>query len=376
MQELAHRVTPSGDLFLFAILSVLVLGAAILLDVPVLFVLAALLSPFMGPVLGMGLASISGTPRFFIQSLGGLVLACVIYFAGGLGAGWIASILWKDMPVVPSQVFFHAVFSWPDILVLSAGAVISTFLLVQDNKKRPLVSSVALAYEIFLPVGAAGFGLSSGLPGLFPNALVIAAAHLLLAVLLTTGMMAVQGMRPRDRWGFTLATVLGMAALLCVVGLSNLGPITVKTNAAPLVVTLARPALTQTSLPSALPTRPKVSTTTPLPPTSTIEAPAAGPDSATPTNTLVPTLTPTVTASPAPTPIYARVNAHENSGAIIRELPDYTSKVVKTLLNDSMVEILPDVSEKNGTVWMQVRLPDGTQGWIVRYLLITATPTQ
>ena len=53
LQELAHRVTPSGDLFLFAILSVLVLGAAILLDVPVLFVLAALLSPFMGPVLGM-----------------------------------------------------------------------------------------------------------------------------------------------------------------------------------------------------------------------------------------------------------------------------------------------------------------------------------
>ena len=373
LQELAHRVTPSGDLFLFALLSVVVLGAAILLDVPALFVLAALLSPFLGPVLGMGLASISGTPRFFFQSLGGLFLACLIYFAGGMGAGWVASILWKDMPVVPSQVFYHAVFSWPDLVVLSAGAVISTFLLAQQGKQKPLVSSVALAYEIFIPIGAAGFGLSSGLPGLFPNALIIAITYLLLAVLLSTAALAIQGLRPRDRWGFTFTTVLGMGVLVSVVGLSNLGPLPVQTHATAVVVTLARPALTETARPTrtlaaAVALRVTPSAVIPL---------ATNPPDATPTNTLVPSLTPTSTSSPAPTPVYAKIAAQgENNGAIVRASPDYTAKVVKSLLNDSLVEILPETSEKNGQVWIHVRLPDGAEGWIVRFLVITTTPVK
>ena len=94
LEEMAHRVIPSADLFLFSILSVMILGLAILLDVPALFVLAALLSPFLGPVLGMALASITGTQRFFFQSLGGLILACLIYFLGGIGSGWVASLIW------------------------------------------------------------------------------------------------------------------------------------------------------------------------------------------------------------------------------------------------------------------------------------------
>jgi uncharacterized membrane protein len=373
LQEMAHRVTPSADLFLFSILSVLVLGAAILLDVPVLFVLAALLSPFLGPVLGMGLASISGTPRFFFQSLGGIVLACLIYFAGGMGAGWVASILWKDLPVVPSQVFNFAVFSWPDLVVLSAGAVISAFLLAQDGKQKPLVSSVALAYEILLPVGAAGFGLSSGLPGLFPNALIIFATHLLLAVLLITMMLAVQGLRPRDRWSFTSATIVIMSVLVIAVGLNNMGPLPVRNRPTPLVVTLAKVQNTLTPQP----TRIRATAAVSLAVTATLPlATLPGPDQETPTNTLVPSLTPTLTATIAPTPVYAKVSAGEGTGAFVRESPDYNSKVLKTLLNDSLVEILPETIEKNGQIWIKVRLPDDTVGWIVRYLVITTTPVR
>ena len=386
LQELAHRVTPSADLFLLALLSVLVLGAAILLDVPALFVLAALLSPFLGPVLGMGLASISGTPRFFFQSLGGLALACLIYFAGGMGAGWVASILWKDMPVVPSQVFYHAVFSWPDLVVLTAGAVISTFLLVQNKKQKPLVSSVALAYEILLPVGAAGFGLTSGLPGLFPNALVVFATHLLLAILLAVVLFILQGLRPRDRWGFTTATIGVMGALVVVIGLNNMGPLPVRNRPTPLVVvTLAKPQTTLTPISTRVQSTAAVSLASNATLASyatqavTATYPAATApvlDHSTPTNTLVPSLTPTLTSTPAPTPVYAKISAGEGTGAFVRESPDYTSKVVKTLLNESLVEILPDVTNKNGQVWIRVRLPDGTEGWIVRYLVITTTPVR
>lgn len=94
----------------------------------------------------------------------------------------------------------------------------------------------------------------------------------------------------------------------------------------------------------------------------------------TPTNTLVPSRTPTVTVSPRPTPIYARINAGEYNGALVRAEPDPTSPVVKSLLNNMLVEVLP-VTKQNGAVtWVRVRTTEGIEGWIVRGLLVTATP--
>jgi SH3-like domain-containing protein len=83
----------------------------------------------------------------------------------------------------------------------------------------------------------------------------------------------------------------------------------------------------------------------------------------------------TQTVTPAPTPVWARINAEEGNGAIIREEPNYEGAVIQALLNGTLVEVLPDqVVEVKGTNWVKVRTVDGKQGWIVRFLLRTATP--
>jgi SH3-like domain-containing protein len=58
----------------------------------------------------------------------------------------------------------------------------------------------------------------------------------------------------------------------------------------------------------------------------------------------------------------------------VRAEPDYAATVVISLLNDVIVEILPESEQQGNTIWVKVKTQDGTTGWIVRSLLITATP--
>ncbi len=370
LEELAHKVTPSVEFFLFAILSSLILGLAILFNIPALYFLAALVSPFMGPVLGLGLSAITGAHRFFIQSLGGLSVAAIIYFLGGMLAGWFSNFLWSEISVNPTQIYYHTAFSWPDMAVLAVGAIVSAILLVQDNKQRPLVSSIALAYEIFLPIGVAGFGLASHLPGIFPNAAYVFGANLLAAVLLCLLTLAFQRLRPRESWGFTLGAAAVMLLLMVLAFIGNTGALPVKAVGAMPTITLAKPQITLTSTVAVAP----ASATPSSSPSQVVPQITPTGPTFTPTNTLIPTRTPTITPSPAPTPVYAKIVAKEDAGALVRKEPDFTSPVLKSLLNGSLVEILPNSVEKNGIIWYKVRLPDGGgDGWIVRYVLVTAT---
>jgi hypothetical protein len=226
-----------------------------------------------------------------------------------------------------------------------------------------------MAYEILLPAGVAGFGLTSGVTDLFPNALFVFGAHLLVAILLCGVTLAFQGLRPRENWGFTLITATVMILLVCLALFNNMGPLPIKTAGVQQTMTLVKPQLTMTVL-----TTPTIDVPTAVKLTQAPPKPSPTGPTYTPTNTLIPSATFTITPSPAPTPFYARINAKEDAGALVRKEPDYGAPVVKSLLNGSLVEILPESINKNGITWIKVRLADDSEGWIVRYVLITATP--
>jgi hypothetical protein len=67
------------------------------------------------------------------------------------------------------------------------------------------------------------------------------------------------------------------------------------------------------------------------------------------------------------------VNAGDLNGVIIRPDPG-SLLIVTTLLNGSLVEILPEVVNRNGFLWMHVRAADGKEGWVQSGLIVTATP--
>ncbi len=365
LADLVHQGTATLDFFLFAVLSGIVLGAAILLDAPALYLLAALLAPFMAPVVGMALATATGSLRLFVSSLFSLLVGGALIYALTAFAGLIQP---ANYLVPPEQTFLHARFSWPDAAVLVLGMMITIFLIVRNPRSKPLVSSVALAYELFLPLGVAGFGQAlqwngSVVPGLSPDGLVVFAAFTALAAVVGAVMFIFQGIHPTKAMGF-LVTLLLLALMLAatfflILPSSGAGmglPIFSAQTAAPPTATFPpAPTATWTPLPTG--------TSTPAPPTSTIA----------PTNTVASTGTPTPTQGPSATPVWGLVNAGEGNGVIIRTEPN-SLNVVTTLLNGNLIQILPEQVNKAGVIWVHVRTTGGLEGWVQLALIATATP--
>lgn len=374
LRAMARRTVPSFDFFLFSGLAGVTLGAAMLLDAPALFVLAALLSPFMAPALGAALGTLAGTGRFILESLASLSIGSLIVFLCGAVAGWAATLLPAK---TYAQANFYSHFSWPYFLVLGLGSALTAFLLARTPTQKPLVSSVAIAYGLYLPVGAAGFGMTSGAAGLWPDGLGLFAIHLLWAVVAVIITLFLAGLRPLNSAGYALSAGFSAAGLAVVLFLAQLGAFQ---NAA--LTGVPAPdetsmsisqAVTATGMPSETPEM----VNSPSPPpsaTATAEPSATFTPSSTPTRTLVPSRTPTITITPAPTPVWARISAEQGDGALVRESPDYGSDVVQSVLNGTLVEVLPQVSTNGGATWTRIRLVNNKEGWVVSGLLRTATP--
>lgn len=365
LHEISRRVTPSIDFYLFNLLAGAILFLAILLDSPALYILVVLLAPFMAPVAGMSLAISMGSLGFFLRSFIVTLIGGAIYFLSGLGAGIIA----HRFPAASYlQVFDHNVFSWPDLVVLAIGAVLTALLLVR-SRQRALVASVALVYELYVPLGMAGFGLTSGISGLFPDGILVFAIHLISAVLIGAITLALAGFRPRKVFGFVLTLLLILAAVFSVVYITGLGAsiLLPKPPAEPTVqITTAQPTSA-----AEIPTATLAPSVTSEPTLADTPVPTSA---ATATRTLEPSPTPTQTLTPQPTPVWAKVFAAESDGANVRAEPSYSAPILATVLNESMVQVLTSPVNKGGVYWVTVRTESGIEGWMVQFLLITATP--
>jgi hypothetical protein len=348
LDDLAHRTSSSFDFFLFSLLAAAVLSVGVLLDAPALLVLGAILAPLMAPFIGIALGTVTGTARFFFRSLFGLLIASVVVFLIGALAG-VAALPW--MPLTLSQAHLHAQLSWPNFLVLAIGAIWSAAAIVHEDH-NPSIPSVALAYELYIPLVIAGFGITSGVPHLFPDGLVIFVINLAWGALLSAITLAVMGFRPLTLFGYTLGAAVTLMGVILLIGLSGASAV--------LGAQVALPTSTPTPTFTITPT--PTLTSTPVPPTATL----------TPTVTSSPTKPPTITPSPTPTPILALIQARLGGGALIRSEPN--GKIIGSLINNTLMKILPDSVESNGTVWVHVVAPDGTEGWMDQRVLVTATP--
>lgn len=356
VRQLAQRLTPGADFFMFSAFSGIAIAVAILMDTPALYILAALLAPFMSPVIGMGLATVVGSFRYFFETLASIVIGALIVFLFGALGGWLSS-LWPG--ITYQQTIFHTYFSWPDFVLLTLGAGLTTFMLVRAPQSRPLVTSVAVAYEIYLPVGVAGFGLTSQIPGLWPDGLIVFAVHLGWTALIGTIILAILGLRPLTLFGYTLASTIALVGIVAAVLLSGMGA-AFGGN----VAMAPKPEITQASpiVQSPPPTQTKIQNIT-TDPVSTV------------TQAILPTQTATTTVTIAPTPVWAQVYSAEFNGAVVRAEPKYGGKVVKIVENGDVVQILPETVTTGQVIWVHVSIPpDGTEGWMVQTLLITATP--
>ena len=354
LDKVAHRASPSFDFFLFSLLAGAVIAGGYLLDSQPLLVLAAILSPLMAPVIGIALGTVVGSVQFFLRSLIGLLIGGSLVFLVGILAGYV-SRLWY--PLDFSQAHLHAQLSWATFLLVALGAGMTSAAMVRTEKSAAL-PSVALAYGLYLPISAAGLGLGSGEPFLFPDGLVVFAQYLSGAVLIAALTFVILGFRPLTLFGYTVGAVVLLLGIVVLIGVSGAG--------ASFGAQIALPTHTPTVTPTqTLTMTPTLTPRTPLPPTATA------------TQTETPTLTssPTHTVTPTPTPIVALVNAGEGGGAHLRAEPGFQAPSLTLLKNGTPVQVMPDDPvQEGGGIWIHVRTIQGEDGWILQILLVTATP--
>ncbi len=360
IDSLARRTYPSIDFFLFSILAGVVFCLGLFFDAPALLLLGALIAPFLGPGVGLSLGAVTGSVRFFGRSLVGLVIGSLMVFGIGWAAGW-AFQYWT--PFGFSQAGLHTQLGWPDFVVLTLGAVLTATSLVNSEHHSSYmggarVASVALAYELFIPLAAAGMGISSGVSHLWPDGLVVYAIHVAWMFLILAVTLTILGFRPLTLFGYTFGGAVALVGVILVIGIGSAGAAIGGKIALPTPV----PSSTFT-LPPPTPT-PKPSLT-PVPPTRT------------PLPTLAPTETetPTPPYTPTPTPMYAFVHVVKSDGAVLREKPGFSGKYLRSYLNGMLVIVLPDTVVADGVIWAHVLVPsDNTEGWMVQGLLMMATP--
>jgi hypothetical protein len=373
--HLARRAFPSYELFVFSLISGLFIGLGYFFNSQAILFFGLLVAPLLTPWIGITLAAIAGAGRFFLQTVSALLVSSIILFTGGLLAG-VASRTLPYSARTFTAAFENSHLWWPNLAILTIAAIILTISFVR-SENRPYLPSALLAYGIILPIGAAGFGLGSGVEGIWPQGLLVFLVHIAWATFF--GILALFFLRfyPTSAGGLSLTGLILIALIAFVgfqtgfvdwmkiqAGLATPVPVPVTQTESiptPLPSATASPIVAQTSafigVPTATPSR------TPSPVPVTLEA-----------TPIVDTPTSTITAEP--TPIIGIIRASEGGGAFIREKPG--GKVLATLGNGSTVTIVPnDLQDINGIIWVHVISFTNdvrVEGWMIQTVLVTATP--
>lgn len=363
IESLAQSTIPSFDFYLFSLLAAAIITASILADSPALLVLGALAAPPLTPFIGIALGTATGSFKFFGQRFMGSIIASGFVFLVGILGGYASFVL--KTPGIQFLIY-NARVSWTHIVLLIAGTTLA-IISIKRQGQSPILPSVALAYELYVPLAIAGFGFGSGQPHLWPDGLVVFGIHLAVVAISGTIIFMLLGIKPLSFIGYTLGSVVTILAIVLVIGLSSAG----------LVVggKIAMPTLVPTATQTVTPVPPTFTPTkTPIPPT-----PSPSPTVPTATATPLPTATSTIT--PKPTPFYAEIAVSEEyAGAFIRSEPSLESQILTSLVNGTVIEILnPSPSfDEQGRNWLNIRFmtEEGTEedGWIIENLLLISTP--
>lgn len=369
--HLARRAYPSYELFVFALVSGAILGLGYFINSQALLIFGILVAPLMTPWVGMSLAVVAGSARFFFQTLAALFVSSLLIFLSGILAGFASRTFG---PLTFNEAFAHSRLWWPDLVVLTIGSIILTISFVR-SEERPYLPSALVTYGLFLPLCAGGFGLGSGVSEIWPQGFYVFLVHLAWATFF--GILTLFFLRfyPTSSGGIAFTGLTFIILIVVVTILTGFNQwIMVRVGLAtpePVPVSEASPTSAQVT--------PITSSPSPEQTTAFIGIPTQTPTrGATPTSTptIPPTETATSTITAEPTPIIAIIRASEGGGAFIRERPG--GVVLATLGNGSTVTIIPnDFQDVNNVIWVHVfALVNDVrvEGWMIQSVLQTATP--
>ncbi len=432
IKEISQFSSASFDFFLLVVLSCSIATMGLVTNSPAVIIGAMLVAPLMSPIIGLGLASITGNANLLKNALSALALGAVL--AVLLSA--LMTIINRSLPFVvlqelPGEVLARTRPSPIDLVIALAGGLAAAYAMTRRNISAAL-PGVAIATALMPPLCTIGVGVAlehwevaGGAFLLFlTNAITIAFAAALIFFL--------RGFAPKRRGenndpASRALLISAILILLLLIPLSfysvkfyndatenrrisevvkakvmeiegaelldlvvqhtqnNLDMVVTVRTGTPLryeqVVALQKNIATELQRQVTLkvsqvfaerldPLIPPTFTPTPTPTLTNTPGPSP---TLTPTPTFIPTFTPTATFTP--TPINAQV-----INTLLPKLNLYQSPggpVIGQVRAGQILTRLYEKQEVNGIIWVQVVDAEGRIGWIPELYLkqVTQTPT-
>jgi uncharacterized hydrophobic protein (TIGR00271 family) len=160
--QLRDATHPDFDFFLLVVLSCIIATQGLLVDSPAIIIGAMLVAPLMSPIIGLGLASITGDDRMLRDAFSALVrgaaLAIFISFLIAWGNRFLPFIILQELP---DEVLSRTRPGPIDLGVALAGGTAAAFALAMPNISAAL-PGVAIATALMPPLCTVGVGLAMG----------------------------------------------------------------------------------------------------------------------------------------------------------------------------------------------------------------------
>jgi uncharacterized hydrophobic protein (TIGR00271 family) len=160
--QLRDSCTPDFDFFLLVVLSAVIATLGLLTNSAAVIIGAMLVAPLMSPIIGIGLASLTGDARLFRDSgvaLGqGALLAILMAVFLAWGNRYLPFVTLQELPV---EVLSRTRPSPIDLTIALAGGMAAAFALAMPSISAAL-PGVAIATALMPPLGVVGIGIAMG----------------------------------------------------------------------------------------------------------------------------------------------------------------------------------------------------------------------
>jgi uncharacterized hydrophobic protein (TIGR00271 family) len=160
--QLRDSSSPDFDFFLLVTLSCIIATLGLLTDSPAVIIGAMLVAPLMSPIIGLGLASLTGDPTLFRNA--GIALArgavIAILFSAFLTLGEPLPAL-PALQELPGEVLARTRPSPIDLTIALAGGMAAAFALAMPSISAAL-PGVAIATALMPPLCVVGIGIAMG----------------------------------------------------------------------------------------------------------------------------------------------------------------------------------------------------------------------
>jgi len=158
--QLRDSSSPDFAFFLLVVLSSVIATLGLLVDSPAIIIGAMLVAPLMSPVIGLGLASITGDQSLLRDSVVGLLQGAVLAVLISFLITWANQQLpFVILQEVPHEVLARTTPSPIDLGVALAGGIAAAFALAMPNISAAL-PGVAIATALMPPLCSIGVGLA------------------------------------------------------------------------------------------------------------------------------------------------------------------------------------------------------------------------